>query len=168
MTGCFRDFGTARWTMVVWPSEVSQEDCVATRDSSVDVYDDIIGGIDRDSSDVVTWGADAGVWVSSTSSSCGGSSDSSCCGRWCHWCRCYCCCCCSTRRGIDLMASCIAAFKEPLYLPRVHFGIWTGRPSLYYKNHRALVFSPIFCHFWWFSKYVIDVIAQKGLGLNEN
>src|SRR5207248_9586711 len=33
MTGCFRDFGTARWTMVVWPSEVSQEDCVATRGS---------------------------------------------------------------------------------------------------------------------------------------
>src|SRR2546421_10096119 len=24
MTGCFRDFGTARQTMVVWPSEVSQ------------------------------------------------------------------------------------------------------------------------------------------------
>src|ERR1043166_1291626 len=22
MTGCFGDFGTARWTMVVWPSEV--------------------------------------------------------------------------------------------------------------------------------------------------
>ena len=27
---------------------------------------------------------------------------------------------------------------------------------------------PFLCHFWWFGKYAIDVIAQKGPGLNEN